>query len=150
MDDFEVRLNTLLTDTYNNISKVEEKTLRESGLNATISEVHLIEEVGGQDCATVSSLAKRLGITTASVTVAVNKLAERGYITKEKNPEDGRSVYLRLTKQGLRVYRVHRYFHRRMVKAVITDLEEHEKQTIYDFVSQLNKFFIESVKSDEE
>ena len=147
MDIFEEKLDTLLTDTYNSISKFEEKTLRESGINATISEVHLMEVVGKNHQSTISSLARTLGITMASVTIAVGKLSDRGFIIKEKNPGDKRSVHLSLTKQGLRVYRLHRYFHRQMVREIVTGLEDMEKKLIYCTVERLNNFFKKSVSS---
>ena len=144
MDSFEEKFDTLLTETYNSISKFEEKSLRKSGINATISEVHLIEAVGKNHQSTISSLARALGITMASVTIAVNKLSDRGFIIKDKNPGDKRSVHLSLTRQGLRVYRLHRYFHRQMVRAVITGLEAAEKDLIYNTVDRLNNFFKKS------
>jgi Transcriptional regulators len=149
VDIFEEKLDTLLTDTYNSISKFEEKTLRESGINATISEVHLIEVVGKQQQSTISSLARNLGITMASVTIAVNKLSDRGFIIKEKNPGDKRSVHLSLTKQGLRVYRLHRYFHRLMVREVVAGLKSAEKEIIYKTVERLNNFFKKSSSGSE-
>ncbi len=141
LEPFEEKLNTLLVDTYNNINKVEEDTLRKSGINASISEIHLIDVVGRSEKATVSEVATSLGITLASVTVAVNKLVERGMIGKEKNPEDRRSIHLRLTREGLRAYRIHKYFHRKMVRAVLTGLDEGARESVYLGVDRLNEFF---------
>lgn len=145
LDEFEEKLNTLLTETYNNINKVEEETLRKSGINASISEVHLIDAVGRMERATVSGVAASLGITMASVTVAANKLVERGMLAKEKNPEDGRSVRLTLTKEGVRAYRIHKYFHRKMVRAVLHGLDEPAREAVYLGVDRLNEFFKESM-----
>ncbi len=150
LDAFEEKLNLLLTDTYNNINKVEEDTLRRSGISASISEVHLVDAVGRAEEATVSSVAASLGITMASVTVAVNKLVDRGMIAKEKNREDRRSVRLSLTKEGLRVYRIHKYFHRKMVRAVFSGLDDREKETVYTAVDRLNEFFKESIDMERE
>lgn len=150
LDAFEEKLNTLLTDTYNNINKVEEDTLRRSGINASISEVHLIDAVGRAEGSTVSEVAASLGITMASVTVAVNKLVDRGMIAKEKNPEDRRSVRLKLTKEGVRAYRIHKYFHRKMVRAVLFGLDEREREAIYMGVDRLNEFFKESIEMERE
>ena len=147
---FEEKLNLLLTDTYNNINKVEEDTLRRSGIDASISEVHLIDAVGRAGEATVSAVAAILGITMASVTVAVNKLVERGMIAKEKNPGDRRSVRLVLTKEGVRAYRIHKYFHRKMVRAVLHGLSEGEREAVYMGVDRLNEFFKESFEMERE
>jgi DNA-binding MarR family transcriptional regulator len=145
LDEFEEKLNTLLTETYNNINKVEENTLRKSGINASISEVHLVDAVGRMERPTVSAVAPSLGITMASVTVAVNKLVERGMIAKEKNPEDRRSAFLKLTKEGMRTYRIHKYFHRKMVRAVLHGLDETAREAVCLGVDRLNEFFKESI-----
>jgi Transcriptional regulators len=149
MTEFEENLNLLLTDTYNNITKVEEDMLRASGIQTTISEIHLIDAIGRSLSPTVSNAAAHLSITLASVTVAVNKLMERGFLTKEKNPDDGRSVHLKLTQSGKRAFRLHRYFHRKMVQAILHGLSESEAQAIYTGVNRLNEFFIKSAKQQE-
>ena len=146
MDVYDERLNSLFNETFDNLEKIEEITLRESGIEATISEVHLIEAVGGLEDATVGDIAAVLGITPASVTNAVNKLHQRGYITKEKNPRDGRSVYVNLTKAGTRVFRLHRYFHRRMIQAVTKDMSPGEREVLYKSVTKLNNFLKESAR----
>ena len=74
MDDFAEKLNDLLVDTFRSILKVEEQMVNNMGsLNLSISEVHLLESVEkcGEAGGTVSELAKDLGITLSSVTVAV-------------------------------------------------------------------------------
>ena len=149
MTEFEENLNLLLTDTYNNITKVEEDMLRSSGISATISEIHLIDAIGRSASPTVSNTAAALSITMASVTVAVNKLIDRSFLTKEKNPDDGRSVHLKLTKSGKRAFRLHRYFHRKMVHAILNGLNETEAQAIYTGVNRLNEFFIKSAKEQD-
>ena len=146
MDSYEARLNDLFNDTFANLNQIEEFTLRESKIQATISEVHFIEAVGKLEEGTVSEIAAELGITSASVTNAVNKLSRRGYITREKNPMDGRSVYVSLTKSGQRVFRLHKYFHRRMISAVTKDLTPEEKGVLFRSVSKLNNFLKESAK----
>jgi Transcriptional regulators len=146
MDSYEVRLNELFNNTFDNLNQIEEFTLRESKIQATISEVHFIEVVGKLEEGTISEIASELGITLASVTNAVNKLSRRGYMTKVKNPMDGRSVHVSLTKDGMRVFRLHKYFHRRMIATVTKDLTQHEKEVLLESVSKLNNFLKESAK----
>ena len=146
MDTYGEMLNDLFNETFSNINKVEEFTLRESKVQATISEVHLIEAIGKLEEATVSDIAAHLGITLASVTNAVNKLNQRGYILKEKNPLDGRSVHVSLTKAGQRVFRLHKYFHRRMIMTITKDMAEDEREMLLRCVTKLNEFFKESAE----
>lgn len=149
LDPFEEMLNNLLTDVYDGVGKIEEITLYQSKIDASISEVHLIDSVGRSEGATVSDIACDLGITLSSVTVAVNKLSKKGYLIKRKNPNDGRSVNIFLTRSGLRVYRLHRYFHRRMVRAITQDMSQTEKNILYSGLSKLNSFFTLNTRKQE-
>ncbi|MEM1045980.1 MAG: MarR family winged helix-turn-helix transcriptional regulator [Pseudomonadota bacterium] len=54
----------------------------------------------GREGITVSKVADGLLVTGAYVTKEVNQLIVRGLITKTPNPEDGRSVLLRLSEHG--------------------------------------------------
>ncbi|URN86111.1 MarR family transcriptional regulator [Acetobacterium wieringae] len=85
MDSFSSQLNAVLVDTFNNILKFEEDLLKQStNIDLSINEMHLIEHVGKNtnDGRTISDLAQSLNITLPSVTVAINKLAKKGYVKK--------------------------------------------------------------------
>lgn len=91
MGTFAADLNELLVEIYRNIEILEESELKKSRLNLSISEIHLIELIakagGGM---TVSEIAERLKVTRPSVTVAVNKLVQKGYCEKRRREDDGR------------------------------------------------------------
>lgn len=144
MGPYEEKLNRLLTDTYNNLIRVEENVLKDTGIDATINDVHIIEIIGRAGVITVGGIAAELGITAASVTVAVNRLASKGYLAKKKDENDRRSVHVTLARPGVRVYRLHRYFHIRMVQSVTKEMTEEQKTILCDGIEKLNKFFKES------
>lgn len=50
---------------------------------------------------TMQELAEKIHRTKPTVTVLVDKLAQLGYVVKEKSSEDNRVTFLRLTEQGL-------------------------------------------------
>ena len=52
---------------------------------------------------TVSEIAGRLKVTRPSVTVAVNKLVQKGYCEKRRREDDGRAVAVILTGAGRKV-----------------------------------------------
>ncbi|NLT46785.1 MAG: MarR family transcriptional regulator [Clostridiales bacterium] len=143
MDTFEKGLNELLIQTFRDILKVEELILQRSAPKLSITEVHLIEAVRkGKDRAlTVSEIAGELQITVPSATVAVNKMVNKGYVTKEKSSEDGRAVIIRLTREGEKIYRLHRYIHLKLVRAAARELTEEEKDTLLIGVRHLDEFF---------
>ncbi|MGH3917025.1 MAG: MarR family winged helix-turn-helix transcriptional regulator [Pseudonocardiaceae bacterium] len=50
---------------------------------------------------TPTAIADRLGMTTASVTGLLDRLAASGYLTRNPNPRDRRSILVTLTDEGL-------------------------------------------------
>jgi DNA-binding MarR family transcriptional regulator len=153
MDDFSTQLNNILVDTYRSISKVEEQMLKSSrNIDLSIIEIHLIEAVGknGNNGKNISDIAKSLDITLPSVTIAINKLARKGYAEKVKCEEDGRVVNVMLTRQGLKINAAHRYFHENMVRAVSKNISEQEKKELMNGISKLNAFLRQKLIAMEE
>lgn len=129
--------------------RVEENILKRSDqTDLSISEIHMLEAVGkGKDRRrTISELAEVLNITLPSVTVAINKLMKKGYVEKVRGEEDGRIVYVSLTRQGRRIDSAHRYFHESMVRSIIRDMTESEMQALYKGVMKLDTFLKEQLK----
>lgn len=149
MKPFEEQLNEVIVDTYRSILRVEENILKRSDqTDLSISEIHMLEAVGkGKDRRrTISDLAEVLNITLPSVTVAINKLMKKGYVEKVRSEEDGRIVYVSLTRQGRRIDSAHRYFHESMVRSIIRDMTESEMQALYKGVMKLDTFLKEQLK----
>lgn len=149
MKPFEEQLNEVIVDTYRSILRVEENILKRSDqTDLSISEIHMLEAVGkGKDRRrTISELAEVLNITLPSVTVAINKLMKKGYVEKVRDEEDGRIVYVSLTRQGRRIDSAHRYFHESMVRSIIRDMTESEMQALYKGVMKLDTFLKEQLK----
>lgn len=75
------------------------------------SEIHFIESIGlsGGYCA--SELSKKLGITNGAVTQVADKLLKKKLIRKYKKAENKKTVYITLTKEGVRAYKNHEKFH---------------------------------------
>lgn len=149
MKPFEEQLNEVIVDTYRSILRVEENILKRSDqTDLSISEIHMLEAVGkGKDRRrTISELAEVLNITLPSVTVAINKLMKKGYVEKVRGEEDGRIVYVSLTRQGRRIDSAHRYFHESMVRSIIRDMTESEMQALYKGIMKLDTFLKEQLK----
>ena len=149
MKPFEEQLNAVIVDTYRSILKVEETILKRSDkIDLSISEIHMLEAVGrGKDRRrTISELAEEMNITLPSVTVAINKLMKKGYVEKIRGEEDGRIVYVSLTRMGRKIDAVHRYFHESMVRSIIRDITEEEQQILYKGVMKLDQFLKDQLK----
>lgn len=152
MDEFSARLNDLIVDTYRSVLKVEESMLKNShGIDLSISEIHMLEAVGRGEGhrRTISGLAEDLDITLPSVTVAINKLLKKGYVEKVRGEQDGRTVYVSLTRKGKKMDSVHRYFHENMVRSIISGMTEEEKQALYCGIQKLDAFLKRKIGTTE-
>lgn len=142
MDAFSAQLNEVLVDTFRCILKVEEQSIKRSErTDLSISEMHMIESVGKKSGSAISDIAEDLSITPPSVTVAINKLAKKGYVNKVKSETDGRVVYVTLTELGMRINAVHRRFHESMIRSVSKELSDDEKNAMFKGIKKLNAFF---------
>lgn len=136
-------LNTLLEDTFSSILQIEENNLRSvAGGNLSISEFHTIRAVGdGREGRSVGEIAEELGVTVPTVTVSVNRLLKKGYVDKSKSLEDARITIIRLTDEGRRMNRLHRFFHEQMVLSIRSELDDDEMECLLRCVRRLNVFF---------
>ena len=138
-------LNKLFTETYNNIGKYEESTLKNSASdNLSLGEYHMIECIGSVDSEngrTIGDIAQCMNVTLPSVTVAINKLEKKGYVTKNKSASDGRVVYIKLTRQGKKMDAAHRYFHKNMVRVVGNQFNDEELEILIKCMGVINDIF---------
>ena len=146
MDAQLTELNTMLVDTFDAILRVEEKNLRQaSGGELSIAEFHTLECIGrGKDCRrTVGEIAEALGVTVPTVTVCVNKLVKKGYVTKNRSDKDARIAIIELTREGRKMNRLHRYFHEQMVLSISQEFTEEELDCLLRCIRKLSEFFDE-------
>lgn len=144
MDTFSKELNDLLSNAFWSILKIEEKAAKVTAQGAlSISELHLLEAVSKNDeqGRNITVLARDLEITLSSVTIAVNKLVKKGYVEKIRSKEDGRQVFVKLTKLGRKVNAGHLYFHENMVRNISKGMTEEEKEILVRGMRNLDQFF---------
>lgn len=146
MDPFSFELNELLVSTYREITRIEELVLRSLSKDTlSIAELHILDVVGRDGC-TVTEIAQSMAISMPSATIAVKKLEKKGYVTKEKDPEDARRVCIRLTLLGRRAEAAHRWFHRQMVHNVEKSFDPEEREMLLHVIKEMNVFFREKAK----
>ena len=149
MPSFEDSMNTLLVDIYKDVDLLEEQMLTASRLNLSISEIHMLEAVehaAADGAATISDLSEYLDISLPSVTLAVNKLAAKGYVLRQKGNADGRVVTVVLTQMGRKAERAHRYFHRTMVREIAAEMSDGEKEALISGIRKLDGFLKRNIQ----
>jgi DNA-binding MarR family transcriptional regulator len=135
-------INELLVDVFNDILRIEQTALQQGEFkDITVTEIHTIEAIGMYDSRSMSEVAADLKITVGTLTTAVNKLINKGYVERKRIEEDRRVVLIQLTKRGKLAFRIHEKFHRDMVMSTIEGLTEDEEKVLVRAMDQLNRFF---------
>ena len=135
MSGFSAKANELLVEIYRNVQILEQNELKKQRL-------HMIELIAkGKTGMTVSEIAQQLKVTKPSVTVAVNKLVQKGYCEKQRLPGDGRAVQVMLTPEGKKVEAFHRRCHRRIIAEICEDLSEEEREELLRTMTRINSYF---------
>ena len=139
-------LNTLLVDTFDTVLRVEEKSLKQVGNGElSIAEFHTLECIssGEDQSRTVGEIAEALRVTVPTVTVCVNKLVKKGYVTKTRSEKDARIAIITLTPEGKKMNRLHRFFHEQMVLSIRHEFNDEEMDCLLRCIRKLNEFFEE-------
>lgn len=141
------RMNELLVNIFQSVLKVEEQQIRNSDFDLSISELHVLEAIGacGEEGSTCSALAEALGVSMPTITVAIKRLEAREYVVKTRSEVDGRKIHIVLTRKGHRADIAHRYFHRQMVRALLSDASDADKPLLLQSLENLNSFLSEQL-----
>ncbi len=146
MSESKFEFDRALSKLNHSIMKLEELTLCvDRNLNLTINELHLLECIQmatkGEEGPTISTIAAELDITRPSTTVAVNKLKEKKYVEKIGCVNDGRSVRIKLTPKGKKVYALHSEYHNNMADALNACFSDEEKKAFMESLKKIGDFY---------
>ena len=134
-------LNVLLVDLFHNILEIEEKSLRDSGSDLSITEIHTIDAVGESEPKTMTEISRILKITMGTLTTGVDKLIKKGYLVRKRTDEDKRIVLVELTEKGIEAKKLHDAFHQEMIDSIISHLDPTEEELLGQSLQKLMYFF---------
>jgi DNA-binding MarR family transcriptional regulator len=80
--------------------------------------------------ATLTQLSERGHVTTGSMSQTINRLADGGYLTRRKDPSDGRRVLLEATESGRRIGAAARAHRQSWLNARLAELTDEERATL--------------------
>ncbi|MGL5513533.1 MAG: MarR family winged helix-turn-helix transcriptional regulator [Sporomusa sp.] len=104
--------------------------------NLSITQLHYLHAIMERTNPTITELSLLFGVQKSTVTVAINKLVQHGFIEKFSSENDLRVVYVRLSEKGKRIIEIEDLGYRQFAAQTLEKLDETEQQT---FVFLLNK-----------
>jgi len=75
----------------------------QTGTEVSSHQVSILDHLGADAPMMLTDLASHMGVTAATMSIAIGRLVDRGYVTRVLDPVDRRKVQLRLTDAGARI-----------------------------------------------
>ena len=137
-------INGFLVDVFNDVLRLEERSLRTGCGGLSLTELHVLEavrSVSGEHGGTMADVAAALGVTSGTLTIAVKTLEQKGFVLRERDEQDRRRVIVRLTPKALPALRRHTEFHRALVTGATEKLTDEELRAFTKALGSLRGFF---------
>ncbi|NLK77284.1 MAG: MarR family transcriptional regulator [Clostridiales bacterium] len=121
---------------------IEEKAIiTEEFKDISNNDMHIIESIGKEEPKNMSTIAKSLSVTVGTLTIAINNLVKKGYVSRVRSEEDRRVVLISLSEKGDKAYDHHKRFHEEMVEATLEGLNKSETEVLVRALQNLSNFF---------
>lgn len=134
-------INDLLVEVFNNILSIENQSLKQKGIKLSMNEVHVLEAIEKTDNPSMTNLARRLRVTVGTLTTAMNKLVEKGFVERYSEPDDKRKVFIRLTDKSTPILEVHNQFHDEMISSIIEDMKLDHDDVLITSLTNIRDYF---------
>ena len=138
MKDIE-QLNHSIIEFYDRFSSWEQSVVKDKSLS--LAQTHTIEVLGSHGAMRMKELADRLGITTGTLTVQVDKLVNAGFIERHPHETDRRSILVSLSESGESLYREHNDLHLTLTQDITAHLDNNERAVLLKCLAKMNREF---------
>lgn len=132
------RMNDVIEEFYKLFYETEDLALKQGIKCLTHTELHVIEAID-TDSLTMNELSERLGITMGTATVAVTKLAEKGFIVRERSDLDRRKVFVSLSKKGNEALKYHNNYHNMIISSITKSIPSKDMETFLGVFEEILK-----------
>ena len=113
-------LSHQLAEIYDKMASWEHSVVKDSGLSP--AQMHTVEIIGHNQNIRMKELGERLGVTTGSLTVGIDKLEKLGLVKRKPHESDRRSWLIVLTDTGKQMYEHHHKYHQEFTNEISRDL----------------------------
>jgi len=134
------RIVSIISKLSQNLGEMEELAREQLNIKElTTAQMHYLEIINEMSNPNVTELATEMRLTKPTVTVALDKLLLKGYVTKIQSDEDRRSSHLHLTKKGMQINQMHERAHTQFVELMQETLEPKELEDLTVLLEKLTK-----------
>jgi DNA-binding MarR family transcriptional regulator len=131
------RLSDLLIEFYEKLSSWEQAVVRDTPL--TLPQMHTLEILGQHPPLRMKELAAKMGVTTGTLTVNVDRLEKQGLVARIPHENDRRSILVALTPAGEGLFREHHEHHLHLTRELQAALSPEETEQFASILAKLTQ-----------
>lgn len=132
-------LSQVIIEFYDKISSWEHEVVKKSGLSP--AQMHAIEVIGHHEKLRMKELAEKMGITTGTLTVMIDRLEKNGLVARQPHPTDRRSYVIVLTERGDEHFEEHNQMHNLLTTELTSSFDESETDALKSYLERLVRQF---------
>jgi len=134
------KIVSIISKLSQNLGEMEELAREQLNIKElTTAQMHYLEVINEMSNPNITELATEMRLTKPTVTVALDKLILKGYVTKIQSDEDRRSSHLHLTKKGMQINQMHERAHTQFAELMEEMLEPNELEELTVLLEKLTK-----------
>ena len=104
----------------------------QSGKTISAHQASILDHLDEIEPTTVMDLAAHMGVTPATMSLAIDRLERKGYVVRLKDAKDRRRVHVRLTTAGVRVREASSVLDAARVEGLVARLTDDERARAID------------------
>jgi MarR family transcriptional regulator, 2-MHQ and catechol-resistance regulon repressor len=117
------------------VERVDRASIAGTGLNA--SDFGILEALLHKGPLPINTIGRKVLLTSGSMTAAVNRLAEKGFVERIQDCADGRSFYLHLTDSGRKLIKNAYDKHARNLEKIAEVLDPKERSELVRLLKRI-------------
>ncbi len=110
------------------IEQIDIKSITKTSLN--VSDFSILEALLHKGPMPINTVGEKVLLTSGSMTAAANRLESKGLVERVRDPLDGRSFYLHLTKPGQKLIRNAYQKHSENLEKTFECLDDNEREDL--------------------
>src|SRR5689334_4570047 len=110
-----------------------------TGVQVSANQVGILDHLDAAAPTMLGDLARHMGVTPATMSIAVGRLVDEGYVTRVLDEADRRKVQLRLTDAGVRICSANSVLEPTLVEEMLEQLTDKDRKAALHGLELLGK-----------
>ena len=127
------------------VEKVDRASIAQTGLG--LSDFTIMEALMHKGPLPINRIGEKVLLTSGSMTAALDRIENKGLITRIQDPSDGRCFYVHLTKKGRQAIKKAYAKHEKNLEKIASVLSDGERKELVRLLKKIG-LFAQSLESD--